>query len=76
MLDLFPAARGTAASMQSFVALIVMGAILGVFVPIAQLSMEWLAIGSLGFAASATFCWYLARRWHDRSIANTADSRA
>jgi DHA1 family bicyclomycin/chloramphenicol resistance-like MFS transporter len=76
MLDLFPAARGSAASMQSFVALMVMGAILGVFVPIAQLKMEWLAAGSLGFAASAAFCWYLARRWHDRSIANTADSRA
>jgi DHA1 family bicyclomycin/chloramphenicol resistance-like MFS transporter len=76
MLDLFPAARGSAASMQSFVALIVMGAILGVFVPLAQLSMEWLAIGSLGFAVSAQFCWFLARRWHDHSVASTADSRA
>jgi hypothetical protein len=62
--------------MQSFVALILMGAILGAFVPLAQLSMEWLAIGSLGFALCAAFCWYLARRWHDRSVANTADSRA
>jgi DHA1 family bicyclomycin/chloramphenicol resistance-like MFS transporter len=75
MLDLFPAARGSAASMQSFVALIVMGAILGAFVPLAQTSMERLAAGSLAFAVSAAFCWYLARRWHDRSIANTADSR-
>jgi len=76
MLDLFPAARGSAASMQSFVALITMGAILGAFVPIAQSSMEWLAFGSLGFAVSASFCWYLARRWHDRSIASTADMHA
>jgi DHA1 family bicyclomycin/chloramphenicol resistance-like MFS transporter len=76
MLDLFPAARGSAASMQSFVALIVMGAILGAFVPIAQTSMEWLAFGSLGFAVSASCCWYLARRWHDRNIASTADMHA
>jgi DHA1 family bicyclomycin/chloramphenicol resistance-like MFS transporter len=73
MLDLFPAARGSAASMQSFVALIVMGAILGAFVPLAQLRLEWLAYGSLGFAISASICWYLARRWHDRNIRSTAD---
>jgi MFS transporter, DHA1 family, multidrug resistance protein len=65
MLDLFPAARGSAASMQSFVALILMGAILGVFVPLAQSSMQSLAAGSLVFALSASFCWYLARRWED-----------
>jgi DHA1 family bicyclomycin/chloramphenicol resistance-like MFS transporter len=65
MLDLFPAARGSAASMQSFVALILMGAILGGFVPMAQSSLELLAVGSLVFALSASFCWFLARRWED-----------
>jgi hypothetical protein len=62
--------------MQSFVALIVMGAILGVFVPMAQMSLTYLAIGSLGFALLASLCWYLARRWHDRSVLSTADSKA
>jgi DHA1 family bicyclomycin/chloramphenicol resistance-like MFS transporter len=76
MLDLFPAARGSAASMQSFVALITMGAILGAFVPIAQPQLQWLALGSLGFALSGQLCWLLARRWHDSTIGNTADSQA
>jgi DHA1 family bicyclomycin/chloramphenicol resistance-like MFS transporter len=75
MLDLFPTMRGSAASMQSFVALIVMGAILGIFVPMAQLSLTHLAWGSLGFALLASLCWYMARHWHDRTIANTADSQ-
>jgi MFS transporter, DHA1 family, multidrug resistance protein len=66
MLDLFPAARGTAASAQSFVALLVTAFALGVVAPNVLSHLEWVAYASLTFAALASLCWYLSRRWHVR----------
>jgi DHA1 family bicyclomycin/chloramphenicol resistance-like MFS transporter len=64
MLDLFPAARGTAASAQSFVALLVTSFTLGIVAPKVLPRLEWIAFASLAFAAAAALCWYLSRRWH------------
>ena len=65
MLDLFPAARGTAAAGQSFVALLTTAATLGLVSIRAQSHLEWLAWASLAFTCAAATCWYLSRRWHD-----------
>jgi DHA1 family bicyclomycin/chloramphenicol resistance-like MFS transporter len=67
MLDLFPGARGTAASAQSFVALLVTAFTLGVVAPNVLARLEWVAYASLVFAAGASLCWYLSRRWHVRA---------
>jgi DHA1 family bicyclomycin/chloramphenicol resistance-like MFS transporter len=73
MLDLFPAARGTAASAQSFVALLVTAFTLGVVSTKALPRLEWLAWASLAYTLAAATCWYLSRRWHDRAaIPNSA----
>jgi MFS transporter, DHA1 family, multidrug resistance protein len=64
MLDLFPGARGTAASAQSFVALLVTAFTLGIVAPNVLSHLEWVAAASLVFAAGASLCWYLSRRWH------------
>jgi DHA1 family bicyclomycin/chloramphenicol resistance-like MFS transporter len=64
MLDLFPAARGTAASAQSFVALLVTAATIGAVSPHVQSHLPWLAWASLGYTCLAATCWYLARRAH------------
>jgi DHA1 family bicyclomycin/chloramphenicol resistance-like MFS transporter len=68
MLDLFPAARGTAASAQSFVALLVTAFTLGVVSTHALPRLEWLAWAALAYTLAAATCWYLSRRWHDRAI--------
>jgi DHA1 family bicyclomycin/chloramphenicol resistance-like MFS transporter len=72
MLDLFPAARGTAASAQSFVALLVTASTLGLVSPKAQAQLSWLAWASLAYTCAASSCWFLSRRWHDRSIVAVA----
>jgi DHA1 family bicyclomycin/chloramphenicol resistance-like MFS transporter len=64
MLDLFPAARGTAAAGQSFVALIITAFTFGFVAPHALSDLSWLAWTSLGYATLASWCWFLARRWH------------
>jgi DHA1 family bicyclomycin/chloramphenicol resistance-like MFS transporter len=63
MLDLFPAARGTAASAQSFVALLVTAFTLGFVAPNVLDHLEWVAYASLACASLASVCWYLSRRW-------------
>jgi MFS transporter, DHA1 family, multidrug resistance protein len=65
MLDLFPAARGTAAAGQSFIALLITAFTFGVVAPQVLAHLGWLAWTSLGYAALASLCWYLSRRWHD-----------
>jgi DHA1 family bicyclomycin/chloramphenicol resistance-like MFS transporter len=72
MLDLFPAARGTAASAQSFVALLFTAFTLGVIAPKVLPHLQWIAFASLGFTVLAVCCWYLSRRWHDRAIPHAA----
>jgi len=69
MLDLFPAARGTAASAQSFVALLITAFTLGIVAPNVLPRIEWVAYASLTFATLASACWYLSRRWHVRAVA-------
>jgi DHA1 family bicyclomycin/chloramphenicol resistance-like MFS transporter len=64
MLDLFPAARGTAASAQSFVALLVTAFTLGIISPKVLPHLEWIAWTSLVLTSMASLCWTLARRWH------------
>lgn len=60
MLDLFPLARGTAASVQTFASLIMATAIIGVGAPLIDGSMVLLSCGSL-FAAVASFLsWRMA----------------
>lgn len=63
MLDLFPAARGTAASAQSFVALLVTAFTLGIISPKVLPQLEWIAWTSLTLTAMASVCWFFARRW-------------
>jgi DHA1 family bicyclomycin/chloramphenicol resistance-like MFS transporter len=64
MLDLFPAARGTAASGQSFVALLVTAFTLGIVSVKLLADMQWLAWASLTYTCAAALCWHLSRRWH------------
>jgi MFS transporter, DHA1 family, multidrug resistance protein len=66
MLDLFPAARGTAASAQSFVALLVTAVTIGIVSPHTQSQMHWIAWASLGYTLIAASSFALARRWHVR----------
>lgn len=65
MLDLFPAARGTAAAAQSFVALIITAFTFGFVAPHALPHLSWLGWTSFTYASLAAICWYLSRRWHD-----------
>jgi DHA1 family bicyclomycin/chloramphenicol resistance-like MFS transporter len=65
MLDLFPAARGTAAAGQSFVALLITAFTFGMVAPHVLSDLSWLAWTSLVYASLASLCWYLSRRWHD-----------
>jgi DHA1 family bicyclomycin/chloramphenicol resistance-like MFS transporter len=71
MLDLFPAARGTAASAQSFVALLVTAFTLGIVAPKVLPHLEWIAWTSLVLTSLASLCWHFARRWH-RPLATPA----
>jgi DHA1 family bicyclomycin/chloramphenicol resistance-like MFS transporter len=65
MLDIFPSARGTAASVQSFVAILMTAVTFGVIAPFVLSRMSWLAFTSLALTALASLFWYCARRWHD-----------
>jgi DHA1 family bicyclomycin/chloramphenicol resistance-like MFS transporter len=64
MLDLFPAARGTAASAQSFVALLITSMTLGIVAPLVLPHLEWIAWTSLGATSLASLFYYLSRKWH------------
>lgn len=62
MLDLFPKARGSAASMQSFVSLSVAGITVGVLVPLVQASLAHLALLSALSVWLGLALWRLERR--------------
>jgi DHA1 family bicyclomycin/chloramphenicol resistance-like MFS transporter len=64
MLDLFPAARGSAAAAQSFIALLITAFTFGFVSPHVLSQLSWLALTSLVYAVLASTCWYLSRRWH------------
>jgi len=68
MLDLFPAARGTAAAAQSFVALLITAFTLGIIAPKVLVNLEWLSWTSLAATSLASVCWYFSRRWHERGV--------
>jgi DHA1 family bicyclomycin/chloramphenicol resistance-like MFS transporter len=68
MLDIFPAARGTAASAQSFVALLITAFTFGMVAPHVLPRLSWLAWTSLGFTILAATCWHLARRWRSSHV--------
>ena len=67
MLDLFPAARGTASAAQSFVALLITAFTLGIVAPHVAWNLNVLAWTSFGYTLVAWIAWYLSRRWHDRA---------
>jgi DHA1 family bicyclomycin/chloramphenicol resistance-like MFS transporter len=60
MLDLFPNLRGSAASMQSFVSLMVSSLAAGVLVPLTQSSLRSMALGSAGAVLAGFALWTLA----------------
>lgn len=60
MLDMFPARRGAAASLQSFAALLLNAAIAGMIVPLVSGSVQAMAATSAGFAVGAVVLW----AWH------------
>lgn len=62
MLDLFPAARGAAASMQTFVALIVASITIGFLVPLVQADLTHLALLSAAAVWTALILWRIACR--------------
>ena len=62
MLDLFPAARGTAASAQSFVALLITAFTLGIVSPKVLPHLEWIAWTSLALTGTAAVCWFFSLR--------------
>jgi len=62
MLDLFPQARGSAASMQSFVALTLASLMAGVLVPLAQASLMHLALLSALSVWLGLVFWEIERR--------------
>ncbi len=72
MLDLFPAARGTAASAQSFMALMLTAFTLGIVAPKVLVHLHWIAWMSLIYAIAAWTCWYLSRRWHEGVVGHPA----
>jgi len=63
MLDLFPAARGTAASAQSFVALLLTAFALGIVSPKVLPHLLWIAWASLACTSLAALCWHLSQKW-------------
>ena len=76
MLDLFPAARGTAASAQSFVALLVTAFTLGIVSVKLLDHLQWLAWASLAYTCAAATCWTLSHRWHERGLVVADDAAA
>lgn len=68
MLDLFPHRRGSAASMQAFVQLVLNAALAGVVVPLVATSPASMAITSLGFVAVGSALW----TWHVASARRTS----
>jgi DHA1 family bicyclomycin/chloramphenicol resistance-like MFS transporter len=62
MLDMFPLNRGSAASVQSFVSLVMSSAVIGLLAPALKDSFPALASGSLVLALSSVLFWRLAPR--------------
>ncbi len=66
VLDLNPARRGMASSLQAFVASVANGLVAGVLAPLVMHSSVWLAVGSLLLMLVGLTSWvYLHHRWPD-----------
>lgn len=63
VLDLFPDARGAAASMQSFFSLFIATITMGLVTPLLAPSMIRIALVSLAAAVAAGLMWRLAQRY-------------
>jgi DHA1 family bicyclomycin/chloramphenicol resistance-like MFS transporter len=63
VLDLFPDARGAAASMQSFFSLSIATIMMGLIAPLLAPSMRRIAVVSLMAAGAAGLMWWLAQRY-------------
>jgi MFS transporter, DHA1 family, multidrug resistance protein len=69
MLDLFPRARGSAASVQSCISIVIAAAVFGLLVPLLSGSLLTLAVGSLTAALVSFGLWRFARypvSWAER----------
>lgn len=66
LLDLYPARRGMASSLQAFIGSTANGLVAGVVVPLVMHSTQWLALTSLLMMSVGLVSWvYLHRRWPD-----------
>jgi MFS transporter, DHA1 family, multidrug resistance protein len=63
VLDLFPHARGAAASMQSFFSLLIATVTMGLFAPMLAPSMRYIAIVSLAAAGCGGLLWRVAQSY-------------
>ncbi len=63
LLDLFPDARGAAASMQSFFTLVIATVVMGLIAPLLAPSMRRIALLSAAAAIAAGLLWWLAQRY-------------
>lgn len=61
LLDMFPATRGTAASLQGFVQIGISALVAGALAPFLAQSPAWLACGMLGFTCAALASWKIYR---------------
>jgi DHA1 family bicyclomycin/chloramphenicol resistance-like MFS transporter len=72
ILDLFPDSRGAAASMQSFLSLLIATVTMGLVAPMLAWSMQRIAWGSLAASAMGWLLWQLAQRYRAAHPARTA----
>jgi DHA1 family bicyclomycin/chloramphenicol resistance-like MFS transporter len=72
ILDLFPDSRGAAASMQSFLSLLIATVTMGLVAPMLAWSMQRIAWGSLAASAMGWLLWQLAQRYRTAHPARTA----
>jgi len=63
VLDMFPANRGSAASVQTFIQLLVASTVIGFVVPAIHGSMFWLTSGSMVAATAALVLYFSAARF-------------
>jgi DHA1 family bicyclomycin/chloramphenicol resistance-like MFS transporter len=62
MLDMFPRVRGSVASVQSFVGLLLGSTTIGFIAPLLQRSMLWLSIGSVCASLTSLTLWGISSR--------------
>jgi DHA1 family bicyclomycin/chloramphenicol resistance-like MFS transporter len=72
MLDMFPSARGAAASVQSFIALGVGAVVMGLLAPLLNGDLAHLALFSLACGVIAWVCWQWGGRLQRRQPAASA----